>query len=52
VRPSHLYDVALRAALGVVEADETPEVGARAAADVPDRERAPVVPLSALFRTR
>ena len=49
VRPTHLYDVALRQALGVVEADETPEVGASSASD---RERAPEVPLSALFRTR
>ncbi|HEX7450822.1 MAG TPA: tRNA 2-thiocytidine(32) synthetase TtcA [Polyangiaceae bacterium] len=49
VRPSHLYDVALRAALGVVEADETPEVGATPSGN---RERAPEVPLSALFRTR
>ena len=49
VRPSHLYDVALRQALGVIEADETPEVGA---SNVSDHERAPEVPLSALFRTR
>ncbi|MEO8905437.1 MAG: tRNA 2-thiocytidine(32) synthetase TtcA [Polyangiaceae bacterium] len=49
IRPSHLYDVALRQALGVVEADETPEVGATGASD---RERPPEVPLSALFRTR
>ncbi|MEO7037644.1 MAG: tRNA 2-thiocytidine(32) synthetase TtcA [Polyangiaceae bacterium] len=49
IRPSHLYDVALRQALGVVEADETPEVGASRASD---RERPPEVPLSALFRTR
>jgi tRNA 2-thiocytidine biosynthesis protein TtcA len=49
VRPSHLYDVALRQALGVIEADETPEVGA---SSLSDRERPPEVPLSALFRTR
>jgi len=49
VRPSHLFDVALRSALGVVEAEETPEIGAPS---TPTREPAPVVPLSALFRTR
>ena len=49
VRPSHLFDVALRSALGVVEADETPEVGAPATST---REHAPEVPLSALIRTR
>src|SRR3954463_8578612 len=27
LRPSHLFDVALRSSLGVVEADETPEIG-------------------------
>ncbi len=50
VRPSHLFDVQLRAALGVVEADETPEIGAPAGS--PERDAAPVVPISALFRTR
>jgi tRNA 2-thiocytidine biosynthesis protein TtcA len=45
VRPSHLYDVALRAALGVVEADETPDIGPS-----PTLDRAPEVPLSALLR--
>jgi tRNA 2-thiocytidine biosynthesis protein TtcA len=49
VRPSHLFDVALRSALGVVEADETPEVGMKPTTEL---ERAPEVPLSALFRTR
>ena len=49
VRPTHLYDVALRQALGVVEADETPEVGESSRSE---RERPPEVPLSALFRTR
>jgi tRNA 2-thiocytidine biosynthesis protein TtcA len=49
VRPSHLYDVALRSALGVIEAEETPEISANRASD---REGAPEVALSALFRTR
>lgn len=49
IRPTHLYDVALRQALGVLEAEETPEVGANSASD---RERPPEVPVSALFRTR
>jgi tRNA 2-thiocytidine biosynthesis protein TtcA len=46
VRLSHLYDVELRNALGVVEALE-PNEPARGAA-----ERAPEVPLSALLRAR
>jgi tRNA 2-thiocytidine biosynthesis protein TtcA len=46
VRPSHLYDVALRAALGVAEAEES------APADASARERAPEVPLAALLRAR
>jgi tRNA 2-thiocytidine biosynthesis protein TtcA len=49
IRPTHLYDVALRQALGVIEADETPELGV---SNTADRERPPEVPLSALFRTR
>jgi tRNA 2-thiocytidine biosynthesis protein TtcA len=49
VRPSHLFDVALRSSLGIVEAEETPEIGAPSAAT---RAPAPVVPLSALLRTR
>jgi len=49
VRPSHLFDVALRSALGVVEADETPDVGAQPTST---GERTPEVPLSALFRSR
>ena len=48
VRPSHLFDVALRSALGVVEAEETPEVGASST----NADLAPPIPLSALFRTR
>ena len=48
VRPSHLFDVALRSALGVVEAAETPEVGASST----NADLAPPIPLSALFRTR
>jgi tRNA 2-thiocytidine biosynthesis protein TtcA len=45
VRLSHLYDVALRERVGVLEAREAEEGGARA-------ERAPEVPLSALLRAR
>jgi tRNA 2-thiocytidine biosynthesis protein TtcA len=46
VRLSHLYDVELRAALGVVDAHEVSESSATAAA------RAPEIPLSALIRAR
>jgi tRNA 2-thiocytidine biosynthesis protein TtcA len=46
VRLSHLYDVELRAALGVVDAHEVSESSAAAA------ERAPEIPLSALIRAR
>ena len=46
VRLSHLYDVALRAQVGIVDAHETPELSASAA------ERAPEVPISALLRAR
>ena len=46
VRLSHLYDVALRAQVGIVDAHEAGEEGAALAA------RAPEVPLSALLRAR
>ena len=46
VRLSHLYDVALRAQVGIVDAQEAPEASGNAA------ERAPEVPLSALLRAR
>jgi tRNA 2-thiocytidine biosynthesis protein TtcA len=46
VRLSHLYDVALRAQVGIVDAREPGEEGAALAA------RAPEVPLSALLRAR
>ena len=46
VRLSHLYDVELRNALGVVDALEAPEPNGA------PRERAPEVPISALIRAR
>lgn len=46
IRLSHLYDVALRSAVGIVDAHEESE-GARGSA-----ARTPEVPLSALIRTR
>jgi len=48
VRPSHLFDVDLRAALGVVEAEETPEIAGKQ----PPLADAPIVPLASLFRAR
>ena len=46
VRLSHLYDVALRAQVGIVDAHEASEEGAALAAQAPE------VPLSALLRAR
>jgi tRNA 2-thiocytidine biosynthesis protein TtcA len=46
VRLSHLYDVALRAQVGIVDAEEASEAAASHA------ERAPEIPLSALIRAR
>jgi tRNA 2-thiocytidine biosynthesis protein TtcA len=46
VRLSHLYDVELRAAVGIVDAQESSESGPS------PTERAPEVPLSALLRAR
>ena len=46
VRLSHLYDVALRAQVGIVDAHEAGEEGAALAAQAPE------VPLSALLRAR
>ena len=51
VRPSHLFDVALRASLGVVEAEETPEIGP-STPSAPPRDASPVLPIESLFRAR
>jgi len=49
IRPSHLYDVALRQSLGVVDAVEPSEAAAQNAAEM---AAAPVIPLASLLRAR